>query len=196
MKDNAEKHHRRTIRLKDYDYSHAGAYFVTVCAWKKECLFGEIVDREVRLNDYGQVVMSEWQATAMIRHEVKLDEFIIMPNHLHGIVIINTNGPCVGANGCSPKIRRTEQMKTGRSAESPLRIKQKSISSLIAGFKSAVTKSINVARSAPGAPVWQRNYYEHIIRNEKELHAIRQYIRYNPMKWDEDDENPDKTGKA
>ncbi len=170
----AGRHHRRSIRLKNYDYSQAGAYFVTVCSWNKECIFGEIVNGEMHLNEYGQVVSGEWQRSSIIRKELELDTFLVMPNHIHGIVFINA---CTSFN----------VVANGRS---PLQMKPKSISSFVAGFKSAVTKQINQIRNTPGTPVWQRNYYEHIIRNENELHKIRQYIQNNPLKWDLDENNP------
>ena len=99
----AERHHRRSIRLKDYDYSQAGAYFVTICSWNKKCIFGDIVNGEMHLNEYGQVVSGEWQRSSIIRKEIELDTFLVMPNHIHGIVGINACTPFnVGANGRSP----------------------------------------------------------------------------------------------
>ncbi len=189
---------RRSIRLRDFDYSQTGAYFVTLCAWNKECLFGDVVDNEMRLNDFGRIVVREWSRTHEIRKEIALDEFCVMPNHIHGIISI------VGANGCSPEIcspgtPRVQHIvgangclsePSGRSAESPLRMKSKSVSSFIAGYKSSVTKQINEIRHTPGTPVWQRNYYERVIRNEDELCRIRQYIRNNPLKWKSDNEYP------
>lgn len=170
----AGRHHRRSIRLKDYDYSQAGAYFVTICSWNKECILGDIANGEMRLNEYGQVVSGEWQQSSIIRKEIELDTFLVMPNHIHGIVVINACTPFnVGANG-----------------RSPLQMKPKSISSFVAGFKSSVTKQINQIRNTPGTPVWQRNYYEHIIRNENDLEKIRRYIVDNPLKWDMDENNP------
>jgi len=174
MTYNPEIHHRRSIRLRNYDYSQPGAYFVTVCSWNKECILGDIVNGEMHLNEYGQVVSDEWHRSAEIRKEIELDTFVIMPNHLHGIVFINSVAPFnVGANG-----------------RSPLQMTPKSISSFVAGFKSSVTKQINQFRNTLGKPVWQRNYYEHIIRDEKELNKIREYIVNNPIQWELDTENP------
>lgn len=202
---------RRSIRLKDYDYSRSGAYFVTVSAFKKECLFGNIMDGKMQLNEYGLIIAREWARTPEIRKEMELDEFCVMPNHIHGIVIIggtNCGTPgivtneimhAVGASGCSPEIitnnnspvtLRNGKTTAGRSAESPLRMQTKSISSFMAGFKSVVTRTINEINNTPGRPVWQRNYYEHIIRNDDELNRIREYIANNPAKWAEDKENP------
>ena len=192
-----ETHHRRSIRLKDYDYSKAGAYFVTICTWNKECILGEIDDEKMKLNEYGEIVFEEWYRSSEIRKEIGMDAFVIMPNHIHGIVIINdtiTEQYNVGANGCSP-IENENMVHVEVNGRPPLRMKSKSISSFIAGFKSSVTKRINQIRNTPGFPVWQRNYYEHIIRNEKELNAIREYIMYNPLRWNEDTENPNRKPK-
>jgi REP element-mobilizing transposase RayT len=177
MKYDREKHHRHSVRLRGYDYSSPGAYFITLCAWNRECIFGEIIDGEIKLNACGTIVQQEWMRSLTIRREIELDEFIIMPNHVHGVVFINSNGNAtrdVGANG-----------------RSPLRMQSRSLSSFIAGFKSAVTKSINISRNTPGMPVWQRNYFERVIRNENELFRIREYIHINPAQWDIDEENPD-----
>jgi putative transposase len=172
----AGRHHRRSIRLKDYDYSRAGAYFVTICSWNKECIFGDIVDREIRLNEFGQIVKKEWLQTGDVRQNVKLGEFIVMPNHVHGILEIADYG-----RGTLQRAPTKEQF--GKPVSN-------SIPTIIRLFKSATTKQINIFCNTPGIPVWQRNYYEHIIRNEKELYTIREYIRNNPFKWDLDENNP------
>ena len=167
-------HQRHSLRLKGYDYSQAGAYFVTICAYNKEYLFGDIINGVMRMNEYGKTVREKWLLSSKLRSEIKLDEFVIMPNHFHAIVIIWSIGTnTVGANG-----------------RSPLRMKPKSLSSLMAGFKSSATSRINGLRNSPGVPVWQRNYYEHIVRNEDELNRIREYIINNPLQWQFDRENP------
>ncbi|HIK16259.1 MAG TPA: transposase [Leptolyngbyaceae cyanobacterium M33_DOE_097] len=194
MKYNSEKQHRRSLRLQGYDYAATGLYFITLCTYQQQCLFGEIVDGEVRLSDDGQVVSDEWMRSRNIRQEIDFDAWIIMPNHLHGIVIIQpsnlsielsdrtTNN--VGANGRSP-LQETNQDRIIPP------MKPRSLSSFVAGFKSATTKRINLRRNAPGTPVWQRNYYEHIIRDEGTLQAIRQYILNNPLAWWQDELHPD-----
>ena len=181
MRYDPGKHHRRSIRLKGYDYSQAGAYFVTICTYDRVCLFGEIVDGEMVLNDSGRIVVNEWARTAQIRDEIELDEFVVMPNHVHGIIWI------VGQHDI-PKI------VVGAHRGAPLHRAPRSLGSLIAGFKSTITKRINQDRGTPGAPVWQRNYYEHIIRDEESLNRIRQYIAGNPLRWHLDRENPHRTG--
>lgn len=181
---NPEKHHRHSIRLKDYDYSQAGAYFVTICAWNRECAFGEIIDGEMQLNEWGEVVALCWDEIPIHFPNVELDAFVIMPNHVHGIIIIPDS---VEARHASPLQQKTEI---------PRGIKRKSLGAIVGSFKSATTKRINQIRSNPGAPVWQRNYYEHIIRDEEDLHDILEYIAGNPVKWGEDEENPDKIVRA
>ncbi|MFH0975799.1 MAG: transposase [Spirochaetota bacterium] len=168
---------RQSMRLNGYDYSRPGVYFVTISVQDRECLFGIIENRKVVLNKYGKIAYSEWIKTEQIRNEIKLDEFVIMPNHIHGIIIIyNTDTIPVGANGRSP-LRNNSRIQ----------MKPKSISSFIAGYKSSVTKQINIMRKTPGNPVWQRNYYDHIIRSEGELNSIRQYIIDNPVNWGSDE---------
>ncbi|WP_373497934.1 transposase [Desulfococcus sp.] len=175
---------RRSIRLQGYDYSQAGAYFVTTCTQNRECLFGHIVDGEMRLKDAGKIVADEWMKTATIRHEIELDEWVVMPNHFHGIVVIA--GDPVGAHGRAPLRHIRAPLPPPDAAERMLRRPPKSLGSLVAGFKSAVTIRVNELRKTPGAKLWQRNYWEHIVRNECELNRIREYIRNNPARWETD----------
>ncbi len=178
MKYDPALHHRRSLRLPGYDYREAGAYFLTLVAYRRECLFGEMLDGKVRLSALGEVVAKEWGQTRKIRPEIHLDAFVVMPNHIHGIVVVR--GP-VGAHSRAPR------------HDSPYR-SPRSLGSFVAGFKSAVTRRINQVRGMPGIPVWQRNYYEHVIRYEKELNRIRQYIADNPARWADDPENPRNVG--
>jgi len=166
MSYNPEIHHRHSIRLKGYDYSQAGLYFITICSQYKIHLFGTIVNNTMMLNDIGKIVDEEWVISEKIRDEIKLHEYIIMPNHLHAIVEI------VGANGRSPV--------------HGFALQAKSIGSLMSGFKSSATVRINKMRKSPWQAVWQRNYWEHIIRNENEYFRIAEYIRNNPLKWKND----------
>jgi len=181
-------HHRRSIRLKNYDYSRSGAYFVTICTHDRECLFGKIVDNEMILNDYGKIVYEEWFLSTKIRNEIVLyeNEFVVMPNHIHGIVWVNSNvmdvANNVGATGRSPL--QNDHLPYQGKPHGP---KNKSLSSFIAGYKSSVTKRINQIRQTHSIPVWQRNYYEHIIRNEIELNKIREYVLNNPLNWETDE---------
>lgn len=183
MKYNPDKHHRRSIRLKGYDYASGGAYFVTICTFRRHCLFGQIVDGEMQLNEIDHIVAEEWLQSRMMRKEIDFGQWVIVPNHLHGIVWIEPTDP-VGANGRLP-LQRMGQPQRGVPPMKP-----RSLSSFIAGFKSATTKRINTARNSPGTPVWQRNYYDHIIRSEKSLQHIQQYIQNNPATWQDDQLNP------
>jgi len=179
MTYNPEKHHRRSIRLKGYDYSQAGAYYVTICTQNRACLFGDIVGGEMRLNDTGKIVADSWLWLASQYDYVELDEWVVMPNHIHGIIIVND---CRGDSHCR-----------GDSRIAPTE-KRKPIGRLIGAFKTVSTKHINIMRGTPGIPVWQRNYYEHIIRNDTSLNRIRAYIVNNPIQWELDMENPNIAG--
>ena len=167
---------RRSMRLKRYDYSQTGAYFVTVCTQNRECLFGEIEDGEMVLNDAGRMAETCWHDIPSHFPHVGLDTFVVMPNHVHGILCV-VDAP-VGAKNFSPL--QPGQRPHGTS---------KSIGSVIRRFKIGVTKWMR--QNTEFHNIWQRNYYEHIIRNQKELNRIREYIVNNPMKWEFDRENPD-----
>jgi REP element-mobilizing transposase RayT len=188
MKFDPEKHHRRSIRLKNYDYSQPGFYFLTICTYKRQCWFGEIKNDRMYLNQIGKIVAEEWINTPKIRSNFLLDEWVIMPNHLHGIVIINEH--------ILERGKGNRDILGARNA--PLRREPNSISSFVAGFKSAVTKRINLLRDNREIPIWQRNYYESIIRDEQSLVAIREYILNNPFQWKKDPDNQenDQSGQA
>ncbi|MCZ8222753.1 MAG: transposase [Microcystis sp. LE19-84.1B] len=221
MSFDPEKHHRRSIRLNNYDYGQPGAYFVTLCAYRQQFWFGEIKNHQMRLNQIGKIVAYEWVSTCKIRPNFQLDQWIIMPNHLHGIVIItdyfnNKNQGDLGARNAplhhqnwgdlgarnAPLHHQNWGDLGARNAplhhqnwgdlgarNAPLQRKPNSLSSFIAGFKSAVTRRINLLRQNKEIPIWQRNYYESIIRDEKSLSAIREYIINNPKCWQNDPEN-------
>lgn len=166
------KRRRKSLRLRNYDYSREGAYFITACSFKRELLFGEVIDAQTQLNDMGRIVAEEWLKSAQVRTEVQLDAWIVMPNHIHGIAILTE-----GRDG-------TERPDASSGPHAS------SLGALMAGFKSSVTKRINSFRGTPGAAVWQRNYYDHVIRNQSSLNRIRKYIAENPVRWPEDPENP------
>lgn len=176
MKYDSKIHHRRSVRLKNYDYSQTGMYFITVCSNNKENIFGNILGETMVLNEIGKIVLEEWLKSEQIRKEIELDEFIIMPNHIHAVVGI-----------CNDTVNHEGEQPFAPT----MGMKSRSLPSLLAGFKSSATNRINIFRNMPGAPVWQRNYFEHIIRNEKSLDKIRQYIFYNPAGWQNDIENGD-----
>jgi REP element-mobilizing transposase RayT len=173
MKYDPARHHRRSIRLRGYDYASQGVYFVTLCTAGRAALFGEVRDGEMVLNPLGEIVCAEWLASADIRREIVLDAFVVMPNHMHGIIAIVD----VGADGVRP-----------RSA-SPSAPRPHSLSTFISGFKSATTRHINAQRMMDGVPIWQRGYFERVVRNERECDAIRAYIAGNPANWQRDKDN-------
>ncbi len=179
MKPESSTYHRRSIRLKGYDYSSAGAYFVTVCTENRECLFGQALGEEIRISEMGVIGQAEWIRTPEIRNSVLIDEFILMPNHLHGILFLR-EWDDVGAHCNVPLLPDTPQIEQfGKSTVN-------SIPTIIKLFKSTVTKQINELRGTPGQSVWRRNYFERVIRDEDELNGIRDYIIYNPLKWVDD----------
>ncbi len=189
-----DRHHRRSIRLKGYDYTQPGAYFVTLCAHERAHLFGAVVDGVLRLSEAGRIAEQCWRDIPAHFPHVALDAFVIMPNHVHGILWMMDNDAgngawaTVGAKNFSP-LRRSPQPPT---APLPPRGTSKTIGSVVRGFKTGVTKWFRQNMSV--YPVWQRNYYEHIIRDERNLDAIRRYIVENPLCWHLDLYNPDRIG--
>lgn len=181
------RHHRRSIRLHGYDYTSAGAYFITIVVKDRACAFGEIVDGEMRLSAMGQVAHEEWVRTAELRPYVDLDAFVVMPNHVHGILWI------VGARRAVPLPRsgdaptRTADPPTHEQFGQPV---AGSIPTIVRAYKAAVTKRINEMHQVAGEQFWQRNYYEHIIRDEDDLERIRGYIVSNPLRWSDDQLQP------
>jgi REP element-mobilizing transposase RayT len=163
---------RKSIRLAGYDYTSEGAYFVTICTRDFCCLFDHRAVREPPV--LRDVVVDSWLWLATRYSYVSLDEYVLMPNHLHGILII-------------------ENVCTGGSGAALSNTKPKSLGSLIGAFKTVSTKHINKMRRTPGAKIWQRNYFDRIVRNEEELTRIREYILENPLNWDKDKYHPSNT---
>ena len=173
-------HHRRSIRLKGYDYRQAGGYFVTLVTQGREMLFGEVVHGEMVLNDFGKIAAETWLWLETQYPYVALGEWVVMPNHFHGIIfILDDDG-----RGGSRTAPTNPQTITDA-------VKRKPLGRLIGAFKTVSTKHINLTRHTEGEMVWQRNYYEHILRNETELDRITRYIESNPARWADDDENPE-----
>ncbi len=191
MHNDSNKQYRRSIRLPHYDYGQPGGYFVTICTHNRDPLFGEIVNAQMVCNDCGRIVTEEWLQTKQLRSYVELDAFVVMPNHVHGVIMILDND--------GDAARADMAIRRGMARHAPTRrfgdLQPRTLATIVGSFKSAVTKRINELRRTPGAPVWQRNYYEHIIRNENELHRIRDYIINNPAQWQEDHENPQNLNK-
>ena len=168
---------RRSIRLRDYDYSQEGAYFVTLCTQDKICFFGTVDNGEMLVNDAGSMVDRAWSSLPETCPGIELDEFKTMPNHLHGIVVLSGE-PVLSGPGpvAGPPLILGEVVK---------RFKTWTLNRYIDGVKKA-----NWPRF-PGR-LWQRNYYERVIRDERELERIRHYIHYNPLGWEDDDYHPSK----
>ena len=169
MKYDPQVHHRQSIRLPGYDYTTAGFYFVRMCTAQRESLFGQIVDGQVELNEYGQTIADCWQWLPEQYSYVELDEWILMPNHLHGIMVI-------------------AEARRGGSRTAPTNgTRRKPLGRLIGAFKTVSTKAVNQMRGTPGTKVWQRNHYEHVVRSDESLHSIRLYIINNPSNWESDE---------
>ncbi|NES85358.1 MAG: transposase [Moorea sp. SIO2B7] len=171
---NSKYHYRRSIRLPEYDYRQNGYYFITICTYQKQCWFCEIINQKMKLNQLGKIADKLWQGLAKRFDYINLDYYIVMPNHVHGIIEIKQN---LAQNN------DFQQRQFGKPVA-------RSLSTIIGSYKSAVTKRINYLRHTKKQSIWQENYYEHIvknIKNEQELNNIRQYIIENPMKWELDD---------
>ncbi len=176
------QHRRRPARLREYDYSAPGAYFVTVCTEGKRRIFGEITDGQMRLNEAGRMVQEVWEQLPRRYPNVELDSFVVMPNHVHGILCIT-----VGAIHELP----LRELPTHEQLETHLNIKRRNmlLPKVIGFFKMNSAKMVNRMRQTPGQPVWQRGYYEHIVRRTDRMSRIREYILNNPLRWELDREN-------
>ena len=195
-KFNPQRHHRKSIRLKGYDYSKAGAYFVTVVTWQRDCLFGEVLNGEMRLNKAGKIVQWEWENLAQSFNFIELGIDQVMPNHFHGVLAFRD----VGAT--RPGIINSPAGENPLSDVAPAGLdgsplprgpRPASLGAVIGQFKSRVTKRLWKIPELTGTPIWQRNYYERIIRNEPPPPPGRwgwRYIENNPATWAADDENP------
>jgi putative transposase len=254
MKFDPHKHHRRSIRLRGYDYSQAGAYFVTICTHRRACVPGEVQEGEMRPNRAGRLVRAAWNDLPNHYPRVMLDAFVVMPNHIHGIIVLQDaqehadvgagfeHGTIVGdrsgaereaspADGGAkpaPTHGGAKQVELGENADvgagfvrstevgdrsgaereattadgeakpapTHANTKRHGLPEIVRAVKTFSARRINHLRGTPGVPVWQRNYYERVIRNERELHAIQQYILDNPANWDKDSENPASQGRG
>jgi len=179
----AATHHRRSIRLQGYDYSNTGSYFVTICTRNRDNLFGKIIDGEMQLNHAGKMVKAIWEEIPTHYDGINIDKFVIMSNHIHGIVIIVGAGPCACPDSILPETNGQPQ------GVAPTKL---SLSDVIHRFKTMTTKRYTDGVKNQGWPpfsdkLWQRNYWEHIIRNEDDLNLIREYIHNNPAQWELDE---------
>ena len=177
------QHYRKPLRLPGYDYSQQGAYFVTVVTNHRLCLLGDVFDGEMRPNSYGQIVMRCWDDLVHHYPQVSRDEFVVMPNRVHGILILNDVGAGLEPNdvGAGLKPASTQPNRS---------YKRLGLPEIVRGFKTFSARHINALRNTRGVAVWQRNYYEHVIRSERELDGTREYILNNPLQWELDTENP------
>ena len=208
---NPEIHHRRSIRLKGYDYAQEGLYFITICCQDRIHRFGEVILNahciaEMRLNPCGQIAFDEWYNTAKIRPNIELGAFVVMPNHIHGIVHItrrvelnstnielnSTNIELNSTNNDSSSILWIDDESESNKFDSGIRVEcnstlqgpSQTIGAIVRGYKSSVTKQSKIL--GVDEKLWQRNYYEHIIRDENSYCRISEYIINNPSKWFQD----------
>ena len=182
-----EKHHRRSIRMEGYDYSLPGAYFVTLLSHGRACLFGEIEGGIIRQSDIGKLVSDCWLRIPNYFNDIGLDDYVLMPNHLHGIILIHES---VGKGEAFAEtiLSMVDTRSANASPQRPKGTRPGSLGSIIQNFKSVSTRMVNKRYFESGNKLWQRNYHERIIRNERELIAIRQYILNNPLNWELDKE--------
>ncbi|RME36332.1 MAG: hypothetical protein D6794_08655 [Deltaproteobacteria bacterium] len=227
-----KKHHRRSIRLKGYDYAQPGAYFLTICTQNRACLFGEVVDGKMVLNEAGRMVHRWWNELNNKFPHVRTDAFVVMPNHIHGIIIIpptvgadlrvrpDENAQHVRPDENAQRVRPDENAQRVRPDENAQHVRPDEnaphvrpdgqqhareterrtrpgapLPQIVQWFKTMSTNEyIRQVKNAGWAPfhkrLWQRNYYEHIIRDERSLKRIRQYIADNPLRWHLDRQKP------
>ncbi len=183
MKYNPKVHHRRSIRLKGYDYSREGLYFITICCQDRICRFGYIENDGMHLNEFGQIAYDEWMKLNERFNNMQIDVFQIMPNHMHGIISLHT--PTVGAGFTPAQNAGQPQINDGQ----PRGVAPTSVSDIVGAYKSLVANGcleIYKSKNETMGKLWQRNYYDHIIRNEKSYHKIADYIMNNPANWEKD----------
>jgi putative transposase len=176
---NADLHHRRSVRLRGYDYAQAGAYIVTACTYERECIFGHIVDDEMVLNEAGGAVQRIWEGLPERFVTIEMDAVVVMPNHVHGIILITRDNQ----HHTAPGTGNTASLQ-GAASSAP------TLGQIMRAFKSLSAIRVNAMLARSQRPVWQRSYYEHVIRNDAALKRIRQYVAENPACWAQDPENP------
>lgn len=165
---------RKPTRMKGYDYASGGTYFVTICTHNREHLFGAVVDKIVRLNAWGRIAAQEWERTATLRSDVFIETFVIMPNHTHALVVIDSD------HGLMRREAGVMQQTPAFSRPDP-----DALGAIVGAYKAGVTRAINWLREER-SPIWQRNFHDHIVRNEDDFHRIYEYIEANPSRWHED----------
>ncbi len=184
-----ERHHRRTIRMPAYDYSAEAVYFVTICTKGRKLLFGNVKNGGMAMNELGWFVWEEWERSAEMRKEVQVGAFVVMPNHLHSIV--TTNPEKISTAFALDR----KSFNASTRVNAPVRLQPRSLGSFIGGYKAATTRHYNRLIGTADTPLWQRNYYERVVRSETAMEKIWAYIETNPLQWTTDRENPDQEGE-
>jgi putative transposase len=184
-----DRYRAESARLKGWDYSCVGYYFVTICTRDRLCTLGNVIDEIMRLSPVGEIVAEEWQKTAALRDNVTLDEWVVMPNHIHGIICINDIGTV--ETHCNASLQSIASL-TKAQYSNAFGPQKNNLSSIIRGFKGASTKRIHLDDHDFA---WQSRFHDEIIRDENMLDRVREYIRNNPMKWELDLDNPVNTGR-
>ncbi len=177
-----QQHHRRSIRLKGFDYTSAGAYFLTICVQQGQCTLGEINGGEMHPSIFGRIAAECWDDLPNHYPHLILDAFVVMPNHVHGILVLDDIS--VGAD--FKPASTTDSPDTVGAGLKPAPTQRHALPEIVRAFKTFSARRINVMKNVKGIPFWQRNYYEHIIRNERSYFAIRDYIYDNPINWQKD----------
>lgn len=183
MNENKLVHNRHSIRLQGYDYADEGGYYVTIVTHNRLPIFGEVVNGEMVLNEFGKIVQEEWLITKALRKNVEIfdDEYCIMPNHFHGIIWITDN-----RRDLARDIGKDTARRVPTTFGKPV---ANSLFTIIGAFKGSVTRRINRLREISDPPIWQKRFYDHIIRDENEYDNIVNYIYLNPQNWIIDEEN-------
>jgi REP element-mobilizing transposase RayT len=186
-----QKYHRHSIRLPGYDYASLGDYYITICTNNRKPIFGTIVDGQMHLNRLGEIARDQWFATQKIRGHVFLykDEFVVMPNHIHGIIHIDDGGPKL-SNG-----HVGAQRRCAPTPDHVINVVPHSLGAIVRGYKSAVSHEIHELLRSRENTIWQRNYYESIITSDEDYARIAVYIEFNPKNWSTDAENPELSAK-
>ena len=196
MNSKSDLPRRRAMRLRGYDYSQPGAYFITTCVQHRKCLFGTIIDGGMRLNKIGQIVVECWNRISQHFPSVELGDSVIMPNHFHGIISWNNRrGEVSSPDDITPNRRGEVSSSNVITPNRRGEVSSPALGKIIAYFKYQSTKHINQHHNTPGTRIWQRNYHDHIIRDDPDLQRLRQYIQDNPMKWELDQLHPDNPSK-
>jgi len=181
MPINPNTHHRRSIRIPNYDYTQPGAYYITVTSFDRRKIFGQIMEGKVILSEIGSIVLSEWTRIEKRFKKISLGSFVIMPNHIHGIIIIN--GRDTGDFVLNSNIQNLPRVPTGERFGAPV---SGSIPTILRSFKSSTTQRCHTEFTKRVPRIWQKGYYEHVIRNSEDMDRISAYIEANPSNWEKD----------